>query len=155
MTPVLVDSNVILDIASGDLQWAARSAAALQRVAEESVLIINPIIYAEVSVVFERIEDVEEALPALSFRRVALPQGWDTGDAARASAGDARNRNRRPLVRQTLVPHRLQERLGLSLTQAALQNRGRPRAQVRHEQRVQRVGELRIHVTRQQFAARF
>jgi hypothetical protein len=73
--PVLVDSNVILDIASEDATWLEWSAEALARCAETSVLVINPLIYAEVSVGFERIEDLDAALPAEFFRRDPLP--WD------------------------------------------------------------------------------
>jgi predicted nucleic acid-binding protein len=36
-------------------------------------LIINPVIYAEVSVGFDRIEDVDDALPASYYRRLPLP----------------------------------------------------------------------------------
>jgi predicted nucleic acid-binding protein len=36
-------------------------------------LAINPLVYAEVSVGFSRIEDLEELLPATLFRREALP----------------------------------------------------------------------------------
>lgn len=75
MSPVLVDSNVILDIATEDAQWMERSADALARCGESSVLVINPLIYAEVSAGFERIEDLDDALPAEYFRREALP--WD------------------------------------------------------------------------------
>ncbi|CAN5648788.1 type II toxin-antitoxin system VapC family toxin [soil metagenome] len=75
MSPVLVDSNVILDIATEDEQWMEWSADALARCGESSVLVINPLIYAEVSAGFGRIEDLEDALPAEYFRREALP--WD------------------------------------------------------------------------------
>lgn len=71
--PTLVDSSVILDVVTDDARWASWSAAALERAADEDVLVINPLIYAEVSVGFERIEDVEAALPELAFRREALP----------------------------------------------------------------------------------
>jgi predicted nucleic acid-binding protein len=37
------------------------------------VVVINPIVYAEVSVGFDRIEDLDDALPAEDFRREALP----------------------------------------------------------------------------------
>jgi predicted nucleic acid-binding protein len=73
--PVLVDSNVILDIATEDEEWLAWSADALARCGESSVLVINPLIYAEVSVGIDRIEDLDDALPAEYFRREALP--WD------------------------------------------------------------------------------
>jgi predicted nucleic acid-binding protein len=70
-----VDSNVILDVATEDEQWLDWSAEALARYGESSVLVINPLIYAEVSAGFARIEDLEDALPADHFRREALP--WD------------------------------------------------------------------------------
>lgn len=73
MTPVLVDSNVLLDVATDDPTWADWSAGALARAADEAVLLVNPIVYAEVSVGFERIEDLEEALPAGTYRRTTLP----------------------------------------------------------------------------------
>jgi predicted nucleic acid-binding protein len=39
------------------------------------VIAINPIIYAEVSIRFDRIEDLEETLPESEFRRLPLP--WE------------------------------------------------------------------------------
>jgi predicted nucleic acid-binding protein len=58
-----------------DPSWATWSESALARCADEAVLAINPIIYAEVSIRFERIEDLEEALPDPDFRRLPLP--WE------------------------------------------------------------------------------
>ncbi len=73
MIPVLVDSNVILDILTEDPVWLDWSAGRLSELAERHVLVINPLIYAEVSVGFERIEDLEYSLAPESFRRDALP----------------------------------------------------------------------------------
>ncbi len=70
---VLVDSNVILDVATDDPAWGAWSAEALARAADESVLVVNPIVFAEVSVGFERVEELEDALPPELFRRDPLP----------------------------------------------------------------------------------
>jgi predicted nucleic acid-binding protein len=70
---VLIDSNVILDVATDDPTWGEWSARALARAADRSVLIINPIIFAEVSIGFERIEDLETALPNGIYRREPLP----------------------------------------------------------------------------------
>jgi predicted nucleic acid-binding protein len=75
MTDVLVDSNVLLDVLTEDPVWFDWSASALEEHAESAVLMINPIIYAEVSVRFARIEELEEALPADLFRREPLP--WE------------------------------------------------------------------------------
>ena len=73
--PVLVDSNVLLDVLTDDPKWSQWSTDALARVAEREILAINPIIYAEVSIGFHRIEELDAALPAASFHRVALP--WE------------------------------------------------------------------------------
>jgi predicted nucleic acid-binding protein len=70
---VLVDSSVILDVATNDPTWGSWSAEALARAADESVLVINPIVFAEVSIGFDRVEDLEDALPAELYRRDPLP----------------------------------------------------------------------------------
>jgi predicted nucleic acid-binding protein len=75
VTRVLVDSNVLLDVITEDPEWAEWSAEHLESVAEENVLCINPIVYAEVSIGFERVEELEAALPPDSFRRDPLP--WE------------------------------------------------------------------------------
>lgn len=72
---VLVDSNVLLDILEEDVNWYEWSSTQLQKAADHSALIINPIIYAEVSVGFGRIEELEEALPLDFFQRKAIP--WE------------------------------------------------------------------------------
>jgi len=73
MTAILVDSNVLLDIFTEDRRWLSWSSAALEMAANESRLIVNPIIYSEVSIRFERIEELEEALPSAIFEREAIP----------------------------------------------------------------------------------
>ena len=75
MNAVLVDSNVLLDILTEDPAWGKWSEEALARCADNGLLVINPIIYAEVSVRFDRIEDLDEALPPAVFQRVPLP--WE------------------------------------------------------------------------------
>jgi predicted nucleic acid-binding protein len=72
---VLVDANVLLDVLTEDRTWFARSAARLAALAENHVLVVNPVIYAEVSIGFDRIEDLDAALPTHLFRRDALP--WE------------------------------------------------------------------------------
>lgn len=90
MTPVLVDSNVLLDVLAQDPVWESWSASALEEAAEERVLVINPVIYAEVSVGFERIEDLEVALPPHAFRRDSLP--WEAAFLAGKSFQQYRRR---------------------------------------------------------------
>jgi predicted nucleic acid-binding protein len=72
-TPILVDSNVILDLATVDSVWAQWSSETLARLVDEAVLVINPLIYAEISVRYESVEELEGALPMESFRRDVLP----------------------------------------------------------------------------------
>jgi predicted nucleic acid-binding protein len=70
---ILVDSNVLLDILEEDPQWLDWSASQLSRLADSHMLVINPVIYAEVSVGFARIEDLEEALPGEFITRDQIP----------------------------------------------------------------------------------
>ena len=77
MKRVLVDANVLLDVLTDDPRWYGWSAAQLDACAAASELCINPIIYAEVSVGFERIEELDGALPRDAFTRLELP--WEAG----------------------------------------------------------------------------
>lgn len=74
---VLVDANVLLDVLTDDPQWYDWSAAQLDACAAEAELCINPIVYAEVSVGFDRIEALDDALPSDAFTRLELP--WEAG----------------------------------------------------------------------------
>jgi predicted nucleic acid-binding protein len=73
MAGFLIDSNVLLDIVTQDPQWYAWSAGALAHAADQGALAINPLIYAEVSVGFGRIEDLDAVLPEAWIERRALP----------------------------------------------------------------------------------
>jgi predicted nucleic acid-binding protein len=70
----IVDTNILLDIYTQDEVWEERSAAAIAQAADVSVLVINPIIYGELSVGIERIEELDEFL-GTDFRRDSLP--WE------------------------------------------------------------------------------
>ncbi|MBW4600725.1 MAG: hypothetical protein KME29_14285 [Calothrix sp. FI2-JRJ7] len=59
MKEILVDSNVILDIVTEDPNWFDWSANKLAEYVQLTQLNINPIIYAEVSSGFEKIEELE------------------------------------------------------------------------------------------------
>lgn len=73
MTTVLVDSNVLLDVLTDDQVWGPWSVAALADAADHSRVVINPIVYSEVSVGFSRIEDLESALSSDVLEREAIP----------------------------------------------------------------------------------
>lgn len=77
MRTFLVDSNVLIDVATNDPRWFEWSSRSLARGADEGRLAINPIIYAEVAAGYDRIEELDEVLPADVFRRLPLP--WEAG----------------------------------------------------------------------------
>ena len=74
---VLVDSNILLDVATGDPSWSEWSINALGECADRTTLIINPIIYAEVSIAYDTLEALDAALPPDSYSRDPLP--WEAG----------------------------------------------------------------------------
>jgi len=73
MTAVLVDANILLDVMTEDARWLTWSAQTLERVADRYRLVINPIIYAEVSIRYSRIEELDAVLPKTAFDREAIP----------------------------------------------------------------------------------
>ncbi len=74
MTEVLVDSNVILDVFLDDPQWADWSESILEKYSENSFLCINPVVYSEISICFERIEDLESTLIKTGFKLLPIPK---------------------------------------------------------------------------------
>ncbi len=74
MNPILVDSSVILDVFTNDPVWADWSQSMLGQYSQSHSLAINPIIYCEVSVGFQRIEELEDAVKACGFQHLPLPR---------------------------------------------------------------------------------
>ncbi len=74
MSGLLVDSNVILDIFSDDPDWAGWSEMTLNRYSFANTLIINPIIYTELSIGFVRIEELEAAIEVAGFQMMEIPK---------------------------------------------------------------------------------
>lgn len=90
MRRFLVDTNVIIDVLARDPVWFDWSASTLERCGDSGLLAINPIIYAELAVGFDRIEDLEAAVPAPDWLRLPLP--WTAGFLAGRCFGDYRRR---------------------------------------------------------------
>jgi len=67
---VLVDSNVLLDILAPDPVWSAVSSAALQDALDSGRVIINLVIYAEVSVGYDSMELANDAIPTALDREI-------------------------------------------------------------------------------------
>jgi predicted nucleic acid-binding protein len=92
----LVDANVLIDVITPDPKWYDWSATTLAEAADMGPLVINPIIYAEVSVRYDSIEDLDAALPRDQYRRAQIP--WAAGflagksfDAYRRRGGNRRS----------------------------------------------------------------
>jgi predicted nucleic acid-binding protein len=71
----LVDSNVIIDVVTEDPRFFEWASAALENAADAGLLCVNPIIFAEISIDFDRVEDARECINGLDFQYADLP--WD------------------------------------------------------------------------------
>lgn len=94
----LVDSCVLLDVITGDKQWVDWSAEQIAVAMDAGRVVINPLIYAEVSVGFESVEELDELLPAGDYEREPLPY------VAGFAAGKAFLRYRRGGDRRSPMP---------------------------------------------------
>ena len=70
----MVDSCVFLDIFTRDPRWFEWSSKALADAADAGSVILNPVIYAEISIRFDRIEDLEALLPSEVFEYRPIPR---------------------------------------------------------------------------------
>ena len=75
MATTLVDTNILFDYLNKDSEWFEWSAAMMAEAAETGTLAINAIIYAEISVRYDRMDDLDNALPSDDFIRAPLP--WE------------------------------------------------------------------------------
>jgi len=82
----LVDANVLLDLLTEDPKWMGWSSAALTHAFDVGPVVINALVYAEVSIGFDSIEDLDASVPDSQFVREALPfeAGFLAGKAYRA-----------------------------------------------------------------------
>ena len=71
---LLVDTNVILDVVENDPVWADWSQAQLDAASLKYTLIINPVIYAELSIAYQQIEELEAMLKAAALRVEPIPR---------------------------------------------------------------------------------
>jgi predicted nucleic acid-binding protein len=74
MKGVLVDSNIILDVFLNDPKWADWSESKLDEYDQLGLLYINSIIYSEISIGFNRIEDLESAIAGAGFQMLEIPK---------------------------------------------------------------------------------
>ena len=70
---IIVDSNIILDILTKDKIWYEWSAGKLAEYAAENDLIINQIIYAEISIRFSKVEELKAVLKEANIKCENMP----------------------------------------------------------------------------------
>lgn len=71
---ILVDTNILLDLVTDDPNWAAWSQAQLEAAALRDDLAINAVIYAELSIGFRRIEEVDAMIETTGLRVEPIPR---------------------------------------------------------------------------------
>jgi len=74
MNGVLVDSCILLDLFTGDPTWADWSETVLSKYSQSNTLLINSIIYTEVSIGFNRVEEVEQAIEQVGVKVLEIPR---------------------------------------------------------------------------------
>ena len=70
----LVDTNVLLDIATNDPKWAEWSLSRLDAAAMRGPVLINAVIYAEFSVGYRRIEEADRVLDDAGIELAEMPR---------------------------------------------------------------------------------
>jgi predicted nucleic acid-binding protein len=71
---LLVDTNVLVDVLQNDPQWADWSIAQMRAQARLHALVINPIIYAEISLSFSTLEALDDVLTTLALEWREIPR---------------------------------------------------------------------------------
>ena len=71
---LLVDTNVLVDVLQNDPQWADWSISQMRAQASLHALVINPIIYAEVSLSFSTLEALEDVVVTLALELREIPR---------------------------------------------------------------------------------
>ena len=70
---VLIDSNVLLDIVASDPDWRPWSEAALADAMLTDAVVVNPLVYAEISIAYRQVEELDAVLDRLRIQRADLP----------------------------------------------------------------------------------
>jgi hypothetical protein len=74
MNGVFVDSCILLDLFTDDPKWANWSESVLGKYSQSNTLFINSIVYTEVSIGFNRIEEVEKAIEQVGVKVLEIPR---------------------------------------------------------------------------------
>ena len=74
MNGILIDSCVLLDLFTNDQYWGDWSESMFEKYSQTNTLYINTIIYTEISIGFEKIEEVEDAISHLGIKVLEIPR---------------------------------------------------------------------------------
>ncbi len=74
MNGVLIDSCVLLDLFTDDPNWADWSENILEQYAQTNTLYVNSMVYTEISMGFQKIEELEEAIAELGIKVLEIPR---------------------------------------------------------------------------------
>jgi hypothetical protein len=96
----LVDTNVLLDIATNDSNWSAWSVRQLDAAAIRGPVLIDAVVYAEFSIGYARIEEVDEVLEDVGLKLAEAPRpaprSLSGGQGVSALSGPGRPAPERP-----------------------------------------------------------
>jgi hypothetical protein len=73
-SPLLVDTNVLVDVLENDPDWANWSIGQLRAQSKVYRLAINPIIYSELSLTFSTVEALDQTIEELGLVLIELPR---------------------------------------------------------------------------------
>jgi predicted nucleic acid-binding protein len=71
---MLVDTNILVDVLENDPDWADWSVAQLQAQSKVHRLVINPIIYSELSLTFSSAEELDQVLDGMKLPVLEMPK---------------------------------------------------------------------------------
>lgn len=71
---LIVDANVLLDIVSNDANWADWSARQLRHQSQVHELVINAVVYTELSMAFADLDDVDRVVDEMRLNFAEIPK---------------------------------------------------------------------------------
>jgi hypothetical protein len=74
MNGIFVDSCVLLDLFTDDPFWSEWSVNILEKYSQTNTLYINSIVYTEISIGFNKIEELEKAILGLGIKVLEIPR---------------------------------------------------------------------------------
>jgi len=74
MNGIFVDSCILLDLFTDDPNWGDWSNEILEKYSQTNTLYINSIVYTEISIGFEKIEDVDSVIKQMGIKVLEIPR---------------------------------------------------------------------------------